>query len=69
MIFEGENDTNGCHLADFGEDVVFARHVIRGYPPTPTLPLHRSATGIDYASKNYLNWREIQLAIHPIVSG
>ena len=40
-----------------------------GYLPAPTLPPCRSATGICYASKNYLNWWEIQLAIHPIVGG
>ena len=63
MICGGENDTNGCHLAGFGEDVDFAHHFVATHPPC------RSATGIDYASKNYLKWREIQLAIHPIVGG
>ena len=46
----GENDTNGSHLAGFGENVAFARHFVATHPP-PTLPPFRSATGIGYASK------------------
>ena len=30
----GENDTNGCHLAGFGEDVAFAHHFVASHPPT-----------------------------------
>ena len=33
MICGGENDTNGCHLAGFGEDVAFARHFVAIHPP------------------------------------
>ena len=68
VICGGENDTNGCHLAGFGDDVAFARHFVATHPP-PTLPPCRSATVISYASKNYLKWWEIQLAIHPLVGG
>ena len=66
MICGGENDTNGCHLAGFSEDVAFARHFVASHPP-PTLPPCRSATDIGYTSKNYLKLREIQIAIHLIV--
>ena len=47
----GENDTNGCHLAGFSEDVAFAHHFV-AYPPTPH-PAHPVgvATGIGYTSK------------------
>ena len=62
MICGGENDTNGCHLAGFGEDVAFARHFVATHPVAVLLIL---ATSV----KNYLKWREIQLAIHPIVGG
>ena len=61
----GENDTNGCNLAGYGEYVAFACHFVATHP----LPHCRSATAIGYASKNYLKWLEIQLAIHPIVGG
>ena len=63
VICGGENDTNGCHLAGFSEDVAFTRYFMAIRSPC------RRATGIDYASKNYLKWREIQLAILPIVGG
>ena len=68
MICGGENDTNGCHLAGFSEDVVFARHfVATRLPRQPSHPVGVSANDIGYTSKNYLKWQEIQLAIHPIV--
>ena len=57
MICGDANDTSGCHLAVFSEDVAFARHFMAS----------RSASGIDYPSKNYLKWRAIQLAIHSTV--
>ena len=41
MICGGANDTSGCHLAVFSEDVAFARHFMAS----------RSASGIDYPSK------------------
>ena len=39
MICGGENDTNGCHLAGFGEDVVFACHFMATHPPPPSHPV------------------------------
>ena len=68
MICGGENDTNGCHLAGFGEDVAFARHFVATHPPPPSHPvgvLLVLATPVN----NYLKWQEIQQAIHPIVGG
>ena len=49
VICGDENDTNGCHLAGFSEDVVFYCHSWLLAPPT--LALCRNATGIGYASK------------------
>ena len=49
--------TNGCHLAVFIVNVAFARHFITTHP----LPPYRSASGIDYASKNYLKWQEMYM--------
>ena len=43
----GANDTSGCHLAVFSEDVAFACHFVATRPPPPC----RSASGIDYPSK------------------
>ena len=37
-----------------------------GSPPTPTVPPYKCASGIGYTHKNYLKWREIQLAIQCI---
>ena len=53
-----ENGTNGCHLADFSEDVAFAHHFVATCLP-PNLSPYKSATGNGYASKNYLIWWEI----------
>ena len=33
VIREGENDTNGCHLAGYNEDVAFARHFMATRSP------------------------------------
>ena len=44
------------------EDVAFARHFVVTHPVGVLLIL---ATPV----KNYLKWRETQLAIHPIVGG
>ena len=49
--------------------LVLDKDVLHGYLPTPDPPPYRSATGIGYASKNYLRWQKIQLAVHPIVGG
>ena len=37
-------------------------------PTTPTLHRYRSARGNGYATKIYLKWQAIQLAVHSIVS-
>ena len=29
-----ENDTNGCHLAGFSQDVAFARRFVASHPPS-----------------------------------
>ena len=68
MTCGGENGTNGSHFPVISEYVAFARHFVATRPPR-TLPPCRSATGIGYASKKYLKWWEIQLAVHPIVGG
>ena len=34
VICEGENDTSGCHLVVFSEDVAFACHFVSTHPPT-----------------------------------
>ena len=44
-------------------DVAFAHHFVAPYH----LPPYRGACGIGYASKNYLKWREIPLAIHSTI--
>ena len=62
MTCGGENGINGSHFPVFSEDVAFACHFMATRLP-PTLQPYRSASGIGYASKNYLKWREIQLAI------
>ena len=67
MICGDANNTSGCHLAVFGEDVAFAHHFVATHPPS-TLPPCKSVSGIDYPSKKlYLKWRAIQLAIHSAV--
>ena len=63
MLYGGANDTSGCHLAIFSEEVAVARHFIATCPP-PTLPPCRNASGIDYPSKKLSKWWAIQLAIH-----
>ena len=40
----------------------FALHFVAPHP-LPTLPSYRSASGIGYASNNYLKWQANQLAI------
>ena len=62
MICGDENGTNGCHLAGVSEDLAFACHFMATRPPQPSDPigvLLVLATPV----KNYLKWREIQLAI------
>ena len=34
VIYGGANDTSGCHLAVFSEDVAVARHFVATHPPT-----------------------------------
>ena len=57
MACEGENSTNGSHLAVLSEDIAFAFHYVVTHPP-PILSPYRSAGGIGYA-----RWQEILLAI------
>ena len=63
VICGGENDTNVCQLAIFSIDVAFACHFMATHPspilPSPTLPLHRSASVIGYISKKCLKWQAI----------
>ena len=47
----------------FSVDVAFAYRFVSPHHPHP----FRSAYGIGYASKNYLEWQVIQLIIHSIV--
>ena len=63
MICGGKNGTNACHLAVFFIDVDFARYFISTRLPPP----YRRTSVFGYASKNYLEWRAIQLAIHSII--
>ena len=48
VICGGENGTNGCYLAVFGEDVAFARHCVA---TSPALLPCRSASSMGYATK------------------
>ena len=64
----GENGTNGCHLAGFNEDIVFACHFMATCPPLPSHPVGVVLV-VATPVKNHLKWRKIQLAIHPIVGG
>ena len=57
------NDTSGCHLAVFSEDVAVARHFVATRPPTPSHPAGMLVV-LTTPVKNYLKWRAIQLAIH-----
>ena len=59
MISGGANDTSGCHLAVFSEDLAVARHWLRGYAGMLVV--------LTTPVKNYLKWRAIQLAIHSTV--
>ena len=51
MICGDADNTSGCHLAVFSEEVVFSCHVVATRSPL-TLPTCRRASGIDYLSKN-----------------
>ena len=66
VICGGENSTNGCHLAVFSEDVVFARHFVATHLPPPSYPV---GVLMVLTVKNYLKWWAIQLVIHSIVGG
>ena len=66
MLYGGENDTSGCHLAGFGEEVAFACHFVATHPPPPSRSVGVLLV-LAMPVKNYLKWQEIQLAIHPIV--
>ena len=60
MISGGANDTSGCHLAVFREDVAVARHFVATHPAGMLVVLTTLV-------KNYLKWRAIQLAIHSTI--
>ena len=62
MISGGANDTSGCHLAVFSEDLAVARHFVAIRPPNAGMPVVLTTP-----VKNYLKWRAIQLAIHSTV--
>ena len=61
MICGGANDTSGCHLAVFSEDVAVTRHFVA------TRPLAGMLVVLTTPVKNYLKWQAIQLAIHSTV--
>ena len=61
LCCSSEHGTNGCHLYILSLHVAFAPHFMATHPP------YRSASSFGYASKNYLQWRTIQLAIHSMV--
>ena len=63
MICGGANDTSGCHLAIFSEDVAVAHHFVATRPPPPAGMLVVLTTPV----KTYLKWWAIQLAIHSTV--
>ena len=65
VIRGGENGTNACHLAG---DVAFACHFVTTHPPPPSHSI-RVLVVLIMSVKIYLQWWEIQLAIHPIVGG
>ena len=72
VICGGANDTSGCHLAVFSEDIAFSRHLVATRPlptPLPPPPPHpaRMLVVLTTPVKNYLKWRAIQLAIHSTV--
>ena len=51
----GENNTIGCHLAVFSEDIAFANYFMVPHPPPP----YRSASSIGYIPvKNIQNERQ-----------
>ena len=52
-------DTNGHNLGVFSVDVALALHFV-----SPHLSIYRNASSIGYASKIYLKWQAIQLAIY-----
>ena len=54
-------------LAGFSEDLEFDRHFVATHPPPPSHPIGLLLVFITPVN-NYLKWREIQLAIHPIAS-
>ena len=64
----GENDTNGCHLADFSEDVAFAHHFVATPLFHPTRVLLVLAMPVKSLSKKAGN-SATDVAISPIVGG
>ena len=60
VICGGANDTIGCHLVVFREDVAFSRHFMATHPVGVLVILTTPV-------KSYLKWWAIQLAIHSTV--
>ena len=60
--------TNGCNLAGFSEDIAFVRHFMATCPPPSFHPIGVLLVLV-MPVKNYLKWRENQIAINPIVVG
>ena len=40
VICEGENGTNGCHLAIFSEDVAFVHYFVATHPHSHSHPIY-----------------------------
>ena len=66
MICGGANDTSGCHLAVFSEEVAVAHHFVATRPPSPSHPAGMLVV-LTTPVKYYLKWGAIQLAIHSTV--
>ena len=61
-ICEGENGTNGCHLAAYSVDIAFSHHFIAPHHPPPFTPIEVLVV-LAAPVKNYLKWWAIQLVI------
>ena len=66
-VHGGENETNGCHLTGFSEDVAFACYFMALHLP---LPSHHARVLVVLATpvRKYLNWWKIQLATYLLSS-
>ena len=57
-----DSGTSGSHLGVFSGDVAFAHHFVASRPSPPSHPIGVLMV-FGYASKNYLKWQAIPLAI------